>query len=65
MYYVNVLYVTVGFLRFYYKIDFKLHICGEKYCTNCDVYHSDDDHRCFIKTLPKAEIKKDLEIWAF
>lgn len=37
------------------KDHFDKHICGEEYCSVCDIYHTNKDHRCFIQPLKKPE----------
>jgi len=35
------------------------HICGEQFCLNCQTYHCDSDHRCFVQTLELKECKTE------
>ena len=28
------------------------HICGESFCRNCNCYHKDDTHRCYMRATP-------------
>ena len=46
------------------KDHFDKHICGEVYCSVCDIHHQDDNHRCWIQPLEKKEEKAD-DIYAF
>ena len=48
------------------KDHYEDHICGEEYCRVCEIHHSDKNHRCFIKPLPKKEIVENQnEIWVY
>ena len=51
------------------KKHFDKHICGEIYCSVCDVYHQDENHRCFIKPLKKKDdethISNNNDIWVY
>lgn len=52
--------------KFIDKNHYDNHICGEKYCINCDVYHSkDDEHRCYIKKLKPEEGEWLQKIYAY
>jgi hypothetical protein len=46
------------------KQHFIAHKCGEKHCDNCKIYHSDDNHRCFIQPI---ELKEAIvkETWSY
>lgn len=47
------------------KNHFENHVCGEEYCSVCDIYYEDKDHRCFIQPLPKPENINVENIYAY
>lgn len=46
------------------KDHFENHICGEEYCSVCNIHHQDENHRCWIQPLEKKEITTK-EIWCY
>ena len=40
------------------------HICGEKFCRNCDKYYT-GEHRCFITKLELKEFKQTIMVYDF
>ena len=48
------------------RIASKEHVCGEIYCKSCDLYHNDDNHRCFIKKVKLVPSDKVLaDVWVY
>jgi len=50
------------------KDHYENHLCGEELCKVCNIYHSDKNHRCFIKPLPKPLTKKEgdkKDVWCY
>lgn len=41
------------------------HICGEIYCSVCNIHHQDKKHRCWIQPLEKKDEKEKDDIYAF
>ena len=47
---------------------FEEHKCGEIHCDNCDTYHFDKNHRCYIQTLKyckESEFQWNQDIYAY